>query len=64
MYVSQVGVEFTGWPTRPKPSPSKGPVLPDARWRPIDMIRDACKGDCRLAPPPQFDRTVRGKYHK
>merc|ERR1712216_813608 len=24
-----VGVEFTGWPVRPKPKPIKGPQLPD-----------------------------------
>ena len=60
----KVGVEFTGWPTRPKPKPARGRVLPDARWQPIDMLRDVCRGECKVAPPPHFERTKKGAYHK
>lgn len=44
----QVGVEFTGWPSRPKPAPVLGPVLPDHRYLPIDMLQQTCHGDCRI----------------
>ena len=39
----QVGIEFTGWPTRPPVTPLRGPTLPDRRHLPIDMIEGAAR---------------------
>lgn len=58
----KVGVEFTGWPQRPKPTPVLGAALPDKRWKPIDMLEGRCKGNCSLAKPPRFEKTVLGRY--
>ena len=60
----RIGIEFTNWPTRPKPKPLKGPILADARWRPIDLIEGTCVGTCGYATPRPFKKTVRGLYHK
>jgi len=61
----KVGVEFTGWPTRPRPSPVKGKVLPDPRWLPIDMLQGQCKGKCEQGKIKSgYARTTLGKYHK
>ena len=63
----QIGVEFTGWPTRPKPSPTLGAATPDTRWLPVDMKQGRCRGKCASKPPPKLDaskRTKLGVYHK
>jgi len=60
----KVGIEFTGWPTRPKVTPVLGPTLPDPRYPPIDMIDGQCQGRCTSARPKAFKRTVLGSYHK
>jgi len=60
----KVGVEFTGWPTRPRPSPAKGPARPDPRWLPVDMIGGHCRGDCETREWRPYHRTELGKYHK
>ena len=59
----KVGIEFTGWPTRPPVTPLSGPALADARYLPIDMLQKACKGRCELAKQRSFRRTQLGKYH-
>ena len=59
----KVGIEFTGWPTRPAPTPLRGPALADARFLPIDLLQGACKGRCALATQRTFQRTTLGKYH-
>ena len=59
----KVGVEFTGWPTRPKPTPVRGAVLPDARWLPIDLRQGTCVGRCGLAEKHAFKQTRLGQYH-
>jgi hypothetical protein len=61
---AKVGVEFTGWPTRPKPTPLRGPTLPDRRWPPIDLVEGSCRGRCGYAAPRSFKRTQKGAYHK
>uniref|UniRef100_A0A7S0Q2W2 DUF5672 domain-containing protein n=1 Tax=Coccolithus braarudii TaxID=221442 RepID=A0A7S0Q2W2_9EUKA len=60
----KVGVEFTGWPTRPRPKPIKGPAAVDSRFLPADMIDGTCHGHCLAAPPNSFEKTVLGKYHQ
>ena len=60
----KVGIEFTGWPTRPKPTPIVGPVAADRRFLPVDMKEGVCKGRCDLLPQRTFQKTVLGKYHK
>ena len=60
----KVGIEFTGWPTRPRPSPVKGPTRPDPRWLPVDMIKGQCRGDCKTQQRSEYRRTELGKYHK
>lgn len=60
----RIGIEFTDWPTRPKPKPIKGPILPDARWKPIDMLEDTCVGTCGYGKPRRFKKSVKGLYHK
>ena len=60
----QVGIEFTGWPTRPKPRPLIGPGKADPRYLPIDMKESRCVGRCETATPKDFQKTVLGKYHK
>ena len=60
----KIGIEFTDWPTRPKPKPLRGPILPDERWQPYDMIQNQCVGACRYGKPRPFKKTVKGLYHK
>ena len=60
----RIGIEFTDWPTRPKPKPQLGPLRPDARWPPIDLVKGTCVGDCSYDKPRPFKKTVRGLYHK
>ena len=61
----KVGIEFTGWPTRPKPKPLLGPVPPDRRFLPIDLQEGRCHGRCgAFAPPRPIEKTILGKYHK
>lgn len=60
----KVGIEFTGWPTRPRVRPLRGPALPDSRWPPYDMQPgEKCVGDCKFGRPPKFDSTRLGLYH-
>jgi len=60
----RIGIEFTDWPTRPKPKPQKGPLKPDERWAPVDLLKGTCVGDCSYDKPRPFKKTVRGLYHK
>ena len=60
----RIGIEFTDWPTRPKANPIKGPILPDVRWKPIDLIEGTCVGRCGYGTPRPFKKTVKGLYHK
>ena len=60
----KVGIEFTGWPTRPRVTPIKGPALPDARFLPVDMRENRCVGRCKTAKPKAFKRTEGLGYHK
>ena len=61
----KVGVEFTGWPTRPRPTPSMGAIAPDPRWLPVDMQQGTCKGACKQGVVKRnYARTKRGAYHK
>ena len=60
----KVGIEFTGWPTRPPVTPLVGPTLADPRFLPVDMLQSTCKGTCATAAPRRFKRTTLGKYHK
>jgi hypothetical protein len=60
----KVGIEFTGWPTRPKPTPLIGPVPADRRFQPVDMKAGKCVGRCDLARERRFEKTVLGRYHK
>ena len=48
----------------PKAKPIKGPILPDVRWKPIDLIEGTCVGSCGYGAPRQFKKTVKGLYHK
>ena len=48
----------------PKPKPLRGPILPDERWQPYDMIQNQCVGACRYGKPRPFKKTVKGLYHK
>eukprot|EP00967_Tisochrysis_lutea_P096288 scaffold140923_cov34-Tisochrysis_lutea.AAC.3 len=57
-----IGVEFTGFPTRPKIAPRKGAVTPDERYQPIDMLTGKCIGSCQTMPPPKVEHSVLGKY--
>ena len=47
-----------------KAKPIKGPILPDVRWKPIDLIEGTCVGSCGYGAPRQFKKTVKGLYHK
>lgn len=58
----QIGVEFTGFPLRPKVAPIVGPVPVDQRFPPIDVLIGKCVGNCETRPPPTFERTVLGRY--
>jgi hypothetical protein len=58
----QIGVEFTGFPLRPKLAPIAGPAPVDQRFQPIDMLTGRCVGNCKARPPPTFERTVLGRY--
>jgi hypothetical protein len=60
----KVGVEFTGWPTRPRPTPIRGPAFPDPRYLPVDMQQGACKGRCDTRAARQFKKTDGLGYHK
>ena len=60
----KVGIDFTGWPTRPRVTPAIGPTKADPRYLPIDMKQGACKGVCTTARPRKFKRTQLGQYHK
>ena len=60
----KVGIEFTGWPTRPPVTPLRGPPLPDPRYLPIDLQQGACVGRCGTAKARRFRRTKLGVYHK
>ena len=60
----KVGIEFTGWPSRPKVTPVRGPTLADPRYLPIDMKKGTCKGRCATSTPRSFERTQLGVYHK
>ena len=62
--IYQIGIEFTGWPTRPRPNPHLGAAKADARWLPIDMKLDRCRGDCSTGPRKEIKRTKLGVYHK
>jgi hypothetical protein len=58
----QIGVEFTGFPLRPKLTPLVGPAAVDMRFQPIDMLTGQCVGHCEARQPPTFERTVLGRY--
>ena len=45
-------------------NPIKGPILPDVRWKPIDLIEGTCVGRCGYGTPRPFKKTVKGLYHK
>ena len=60
----KVGIEFTGWPTRPPVTPVKGPTVADSRFLPIDMQQGKCVGRCGTAVPRTFKRTEGLGYHK
>ena len=60
----KVGIEFTGWPTRPKVTPLRGPIDAHPDYLPIDLLQGTCKGNCRVTRPTAFQRTQRGTYHK
>ena len=60
----KVGIEFTGWPTRPGVTPIKGPAKPDPRYLPIDMKEGKCKGRCVAVAKGKFESTKKGMYHK
>ena len=45
-------------------NPTKGPILPDVRWKPIDLIEGTCVGSCGYGKPRPFKKTVKGLYHK
>ena len=59
----KVGIEFTGWPTRPPVTPIRGPPLADPRYLPVDMQRGTCTGTCKTAAAKEFRRTKLGAYH-
>ena len=61
--IYKVGIEFTGWPTRPPITPIRGPPLADPRFLPVDMQRGACTGTCKTAVAKAFRRTKLGVYH-
>jgi hypothetical protein len=62
---TKIGIEFTGWPTRPPVTPLKGPTRADSRYLPIDMTPGhACKGECTTAVRKEFKHTKLGIYHK
>ena len=59
----KVGIEFTGWPTRPRVTPLRGPTKAHPDYLPLDMQNGKCVGSCGMARPKQFTRTELGKYH-
>jgi hypothetical protein len=59
----KVGIEFTGWPTRPPVTPFRGPVPAHPDYLPVDMLEGNCKGSCKKLRPRSFAKTVLGKYH-
>ena len=60
----KVGIEFTGWPTRPGVTPIKGPAKPDPRYLPIDMKEGKCKGRCVAVAKGKFESTKKAHDDK
>ena len=61
----RVGIEFTGWPTRPRVTPLRGTALPDRRWPPIDIQQGHCRRKCGdFMRARKFETTKLGLYHK